>query len=65
MNIKRYKTKIKALYFLFSFRETTRNKDMEDLTNMTASLESKKTRYYNDLEQLHQKLSFFIFNYLF
>lgn len=32
---------------------------MEDLTNMTASLESKKTRYYNDLEQLHQKLSYF------
>ena len=34
---------------------------MEDLTNMTASLESKKTRYYNDLEQLHQKLSSFFY----
>lgn len=62
--MKRLKMSIKRIYFFFSqkfaifsfrFFEETKNKNVEDEGTMRTTLEGKHTKYYSDLEQLHQK----------
>ena len=38
-----------------AFREETKNKNLEETNHMRMVLDSRQTKYYNDLEQMHQK----------
>lgn len=38
-----------------SFKEEVKNKDLEDLNTMKLLLDARQNKYYNDLEQMHQK----------
>ncbi len=38
-----------------AYREEVKNHDLEDTNAMKMYLDSRQTKYYNDLEQMHQK----------
>ena len=38
-----------------AFREDTKNKNLEETNHMKMLLDGRQTKYYNELEQMHQK----------